>query len=270
MKKNRKHSFVAGGLIAALVLLGFGFLPGSPEVWAQGRIREARPSVPSVTTEGRISRQTFGTASQVSHTLQAFAFAPLSSALDNVMEANPQFASRFCTASCFLDAPLLLPSGALLTEIELEACDTDGVVGNDVTATLVVVGSLESSAVDTATAATAGAPGCTFISALLTTPITINNVANSYFVEVTLDGATVATRFQAVRVFYNLQVSPAPAVATFADVPITHPFSRFVEALAGSGITGGCIPGFYCPDLPVTRGQMAVFLSTALGLHFPN
>jgi hypothetical protein len=27
---------------------------------------------------------------------------------------------------------------------------------------------------------------------------------------------------------------------------------------------------YYCPDQPVTRGQMAVFLAKALGLHFPN
>jgi hypothetical protein len=36
------------------------------------------------------------------------------------------------------------------------------------------------------------------------------------------------------------------------------------------GITGGCqlSPPLYCLDQAVTRGQMAVFLSTALGLHF--
>jgi S-layer family protein len=58
---------------------------------------------------------------------------------------------------------------------------------------------------------------------------------------------------------YKLQVSPAPANATFGDVPTSHPFFQFVEALAKSGITGGCGGGNYCPDNPVTRGQMAVF-----------
>jgi hypothetical protein len=40
--------------------------------------------------------------------------------------------------------------------------------------------------------------------------------------------------------------------------------------LAASGITAGCstAPPLYCPDDPLTRGQMAVFLSKALGLHF--
>ncbi|HEX4438485.1 MAG TPA: S-layer homology domain-containing protein, partial [Thermoanaerobaculia bacterium] len=42
------------------------------------------------------------------------------------------------------------------------------------------------------------------------------------------------------------------------------------EALNAAGITGGCGNGNYCPDGPVTRGQMAVFLSKALGLHWPG
>jgi hypothetical protein len=66
-------------------------------------------------------------------------------------------------------------------------------------------------------------------------------------------------------------VRPAPAVATFVDVPTSHPFFQFIEALSAAGITGGCAPGpSYCPNDPITRGQMAVFLSVALGLHFPN
>jgi hypothetical protein len=66
-------------------------------------------------------------------------------------------------------------------------------------------------------------------------------------------------------------VSPAPAAADFNDVPTTHPFFQYIEALKASGITGGCqaSPPLYCPDNPVTRGQMAVFLAKALGLHWP-
>lgn len=75
----------------------------------------------------------------------------------------------------------------------------------------------------------------------------------------------------AVVVTWRRTVSPAPGTATFPnDVPTTHPFFRFVEALAAAGITGGCAGGSYCPDSPVTRGQMAVFLAAALGLHWAN
>ncbi|MGD9252696.1 MAG: S-layer homology domain-containing protein [Holophagae bacterium] len=76
--------------------------------------------------------------------------------------------------------------------------------------------------------------------------------------------------FAGLTLWYQLQVSPAPGTATFGDVPTGHPFFRFVEALADSGITAGCGGGNYCPDAPVTRGQMAVFLSSALGLHWPD
>ena len=73
-----------------------------------------------------------------------------------------------------------------------------------------------------------------------------------------------------VTFWYQLQVSPAPASATFADVPTGHPFFQHIEALADSGITAGCGGGNFCPNSPVTRGQLAVFLSKALGLHWDN
>ena len=76
-------------------------------------------------------------------------------------------------------------------------------------------------------------------------------------------------RLRGCRLFWRRSVSPGPATATFADVPTTHPQFRFVEALAAAGITGGCGVSSFCPDAPLTRGQMAVFLSAALGLHFP-
>jgi hypothetical protein len=85
----------------------------------------------------------------------------------------------------------------------------------------------------------------------------------------TVDGAHYQGLYT-VTVRYRLQVSPAPATATFADVPTGHLFFQYIEALAASGITGGCGGGNYCPDNPVTRGQMAVFVAKALGLHFPN
>jgi hypothetical protein len=73
-----------------------------------------------------------------------------------------------------------------------------------------------------------------------------------------------------IRAGWQRQVSPAPATATFPnDVPTTHPYFRFVEALAAAGITAGCLPATYCVNDPITRGEMAVFLSAALGLHWP-
>ena len=72
-----------------------------------------------------------------------------------------------------------------------------------------------------------------------------------------------------VRLLFERQVSPAPAVASFGDVPTDHGFFQFIEALADSNITAGCGSGNFCPDAALTRGQMAVFLAKALGLHWP-
>jgi glucose/arabinose dehydrogenase len=57
------------------------------------------------------------------------------------------------------------------------------------------------------------------------------------------------------------------AVATFTDVPNSHPFFKWIEALVAAGITGGCAqsPPQYCPDDPVSRSEMAVFLLR--GIH---
>jgi hypothetical protein len=63
-------------------------------------------------------------------------------------------------------------------------------------------------------------------------------------------------------------------LTTFADVPADHLFFNQIEAVAGAGITGGCQAddpltleneANFCPDNPISRGQMAVFLETSLG-----
>ena len=59
---------------------------------------------------------------------------------------------------------------------------------------------------------------------------------------------------------------------TFIDVPTTHAFYSYIEAFHNAGITAGCSvsPRRYCPDNPVTRGEMAVFLERAMGNLSPN
>ncbi|PYQ57420.1 MAG: hypothetical protein DMF53_22740, partial [Acidobacteria bacterium] len=64
--------------------------------------------------------------------------------------------------------------------------------------------------------------------------------------------------------------NPPPATGTrFGDVPANYWAARFIEQLAADGITSGCGGGSYCPDQPITRGEMAVFLATAFGLPLP-
>jgi hypothetical protein len=50
---------------------------------------------------------------------------------------------------------------------------------------------------------------------------------------------------------------------TFLDVPIDHWAWSFVEAMFARSVTAGCAPGLFCPDNPVTRGQMAIYLLLA-------
>ena len=61
-------------------------------------------------------------------------------------------------------------------------------------------------------------------------------------------------------------VPPAPTGTVFSDVPAGHWAGAYIEALASEGITGGCSVGVYCPDSPVTRAEMAVFLTSTFDL----
>lgn len=82
------------------------------------------------------------------------------------------------------------------------------------------------------------------------------------------NGATFA--LGGVRITWHRQVSPPPATATFPDVPTGHPFFQHIEALYAAGITAGYGNGFFGPNDPISRGQMAAFLAKALGLHWMN
>lgn len=51
----------------------------------------------------------------------------------------------------------------------------------------------------------------------------------------------------------------------FPDVPANHLFYTEIGKLAARGITLGCGSGYYCPDQPVLRQEMAAFIIRALG-----
>jgi hypothetical protein len=61
-------------------------------------------------------------------------------------------------------------------------------------------------------------------------------------------------------------VPPPCTTPVFSDVPCSDPFARWINELAARGITAGCGGGLYCPGGPVTRGQMAVFITRTFGL----
>ena len=162
-----------------------------------------------------------------------------------------------------------LPSGALLTYLELDYCDTN-THGNDVGVILEdcpKIGNCPGGNVISNFSSTAN--GCSSKSADISSAnYTVDNLNRRLFLIVALPSLNATNAVSGVILGYKLQVSPPPVAPTFNDVPITHPFFQYIEALANSGITGGCGGGNFCPDSPVTRGQMAVFLAKALGLQW--
>jgi len=99
--------------------------------------------------------------------------------------------------------------------------------------------------------------------------VAYNADAGQYTVYVYFPAADGTLKFKGVDLWWERQLSPAPVTATFPDVPTGDGGFQYVEALVAAGITGGCGGGNYCPDNPVTRRQMAVFISKALGLYWP-
>jgi len=55
----------------------------------------------------------------------------------------------------------------------------------------------------------------------------------------------------------------------FLDVPPGSFAADWINYIAWQGITGGCGSNIFCPDNPVTRAQMAVFLLKTLGNYYP-
>jgi len=220
---------------------------------------------------GSVRPKTYGTQDQIVLTLgpcdahdrspltpfQVYTCDFLTAGQDNVFNsALPSF-------------PLHLPEGALLEEVDFHYYDS--IDGSQPFVSLVRLGQGAPDQIinDNLPEFSGGEGDATFV---IIPPREIHNEGAVYVLNMNLD-TTDTTHYEGlyyITVRYRLQVSPPPEAATFGDVPTSHPFFQFVEALASSGITAGCGNGNFCPDQPLTRGQMAVFLSKALGLHWPN
>ncbi len=65
---------------------------------------------------------------------------------------------------------------------------------------------------------------------------------------------------------YNVMQGGNPAAPIFNDVPSSDPYFDYVSLMYADNITAGCStsPPLYCPNTPVTRAQMSVFIVAAL------
>jgi hypothetical protein len=207
----------------------------------------------------------WGTTGFTIQTVGSFAFQPLDPA---AVYANDNGMDRWIvsgTSSCWA-ASVSLSAGALLDHIELDGCANSA---SDSLSAQLNLCSIRSTCPSTYLVFTTGAPGCGRFPSPSGPPLVVDNLNVHYVISACTPGSG-STTLSAVRVYYRLEVSTPTGSPTFLDVPPGSPYYQFVEALFHSGITAGCGGGNFCPDSPVTRGQMAVFLATALGLYWAN
>ncbi|HUF00048.1 MAG TPA: S-layer homology domain-containing protein [Anaerolineales bacterium] len=89
---------------------------------------------------------------------------------------------------------------------------------------------------------------------------------DGYCPEATVTRAQMAVFL--LRSKYGASYSP-PGVSGstgFGDVPPDHWAAAWIKQLVAEGITAGCATNTYCPEAPVTRAQMAVFLVRTFNL----
>jgi len=63
-----------------------------------------------------------------------------------------------------------------------------------------------------------------------------------------------------LRARHGVGYAPAPCVGLFSDLPCPGPFTDWVESLFREAISGGCGGGRFCPDVELSRQQLAALL----------
>ncbi len=230
---------------------------------------------------GSVTPNEFGVSNSSSTVIGYFDLHPTDSAVS--YSSDTMNGSRWNTSGGkYLYADLRgIPHGALITQVDFyftdndPAADFEGFLGYYyATSNGSGTPSGGSSLVDLSSS---GMPGDGVLSQILHTTYSETLDANSDGVPdavhwwVAVGVPTADTRVKMIRILWRRQISPAPKVATFEDVPTNHPFFQVIEALYAAGITAGCSanPPQFCPNSPLTRGQAAAFLSVALGLQWP-
>jgi hypothetical protein len=226
--------------------------------------RSVPPATDSLTTPTDVN--TYGTSVESHITIGWPEFKVVSSGVDMLEDGTGSAYMAGGGSGPRAAAPVNLPQGAAITGIDLYYYDTNQ--AEELQVSLLRLPFTGGFVLLDGTNST-GWTGFGSASTNLASPVTVDSNSGLYAVYLFYAAAPTATlKWRAVRVRYKLQVSPAPAVASFTDVPTNHWAFKYVEALMASGITAGCGGSNFCPDSPLTRAQMAVFLSSALGLQF--
>lgn len=280
---------ISAGFVAvvALVLGGLTANPGSaeqskggfvtsPEVAAaQAAARDLQLKIVERHRSGQNDPNDFGTDCCQILQIPAAAF----STVDGAVAAGESslgylYPSSFGGTFDFW-APVLLPTGARIVFLDLYYYDTSSGLDFVVDLQALSGGSALSGPPGSSTVASVSSSGSSgYGYAATQLDYRVNNSVHLHngaqlILRTNFGFPDGSQRFKGVDLWWRRDVSPAPGTATFPDVPTSDFGFQYVEALADSGITGGCGGGNYCPDDPVTRRQMAIFISKALGLHWP-
>ncbi len=257
-------------LSTAILASGVAFSP----VLAQDSWREAR----SPAGQNSAPEQ-FGTGLN-NQVVPASKFNPLSNTFDFTVSQATGYTQQ--TSAGAFWTPLDLSPGVEVTNVCINVFDMDAAAEFFMIFGTYEAGTATSppSFVTHATTMTAGMPGYTLLCATPASPVLIRAFGDPngdgvstwlmQFIGIIPGGTTTSIQWAHAVLTWRRVVRPAPGSATFLDVPTSHPFFQFIEALAASGVTLGCGGGNYCPNDSVTRAQMAAFLARALGLYWPN
>lgn len=265
----RRFTLITLVLAAAAVALGTGPAHAQDGFDPIGEL----PFMPDELAEP----DSFGTGIQ-SYVIPAADFVPQSSLEYSYQGAG--YISRTAGPGITWWAPITLPAGANISIMVALVYDASA---SDVTAQWGVYGLHQGASPapffhEFSNASSSGTGGYTYIwfagPTLIRYYADINDDGTddwlAYRVSIALPATGSSMRFAGVVVSWQRTMSPAPASATFVDVPVGSFGFRHIEALYASGITTGCDATHFCPDATLTRAQMAVFLTKALGLHWED
>ena len=268
---------VSGVFLLSLVIsISFAAL-----LQAQGTVLSLRKLNRSAAPELAVVPEDYGIQDYTYTVIPASDFRPFDSATGAIVDLGAGAFYRTGGGGPYFGHVITLPPGVILADVTTYISDTNAT--SDISVFLVVGWRATDSGLTPgygyyATAHSTLAPGDSSIvipwNGTLGARYDVSGTGVTddvnWLVMVQLDAADNTNSFNGVRLRWKRQVSPAPGTARYTDVPTTHAFFQYVEALAAAGITSGCSasPPQFCPDAPVTRGQMAVFLAKALGLHW--
>ena len=271
---SKKVAFVS---IAMLVVVGatWAQVPGSTVPTEPDRLGIVPPDAMSPVGTNTYGIQNFTAAVTAPH-----AFQPFNTGLGYISWVGGYIGPQLGDTFRGFDAPVYLPTGALIDSVKALVYDDDAagfvsilllldecLAGSECTITTLV---------DEATG-DAETPGYTILSSsAVVEDMTWKNfdasavTVNPGRFRVAFSAASHSLRVGPVWIWYQRQISPAPAVATFPDVAPGFWAFQEIEALPPWGIPTGFPDGPFRPLEPVTRAQMATFLARALGLDYSD